>query len=231
MTTTLRRRGIARPLDSAWNTLVTSLGPVSRLKLDETTGTTATAAVGQNGTYATGTTLGNAAAVADGGTSVSTDGTSGEVSIPVNALGLATAGSVVLLFKSTESGVIVWRDQSGAGGSGTFTQLNAGNVQTRINGTTRTHPTITGPTYYDGNWHLYVLTTDGTTCTLYLDGTQVDQWTQSATFSNCMGSPCHLGRNGNNSGAANFYVAAYDDWSVYNYVLSSTQVTALQGAR
>jgi hypothetical protein len=88
---------------------------------------------------------------------------------------------------------------------------------------------ITGPAITDTNWHHVVMTTNGTTVTMYLDGSSVGTATHyTQTFSS--GAAVYLASYTTTSGQANFW-GGIDEVAMYNTTLSSTRVSAHYAAR
>ena len=76
---------------------------------------------------------------------------------------------------------------------------------------------------------MYVLTSNGTTPKLYIDGTLALSWSKTANWS-AISTLYRFGRNGANGTAADFYGGTYDDVSVFNTEISSTDVANLWAA-
>jgi len=218
---------------STYDSVLTALSPSARWKLDDTTGATAVATIGSDGTYTSMTfgALGNPGLVSDGGTAVTTAGgsTSQFVQLPLPTL--TTAGTFILWSahgNGGSSGLPIWRDNTSAGGTGWFQDISGTNPLVRINGTSHTVSSVVASTLRTGSRHLYILTTDGSSVKFYIDGTVVDTWTKSAAFST-MNDSILLGRNGANSATAT-YGGTYDDVSIVNSAITATDVTNLWNA-
>lgn len=200
-------------------TAITSL--IGRWKLDDTSGTVVTAAVGSNGTYTGPPTQGVTGLVQDGGTAVTTDGSATTFSVP------ATTGQTSIAFWSAHgaggaAGTPIMRDATSAAGSGWFIDISGTNPIVRAAGTSHTVTTVTASTLRTGSRHLYVLQSDGTNVALFIDGTQVDTWVQAGAFSTLAWI---FGKNGNVAGQ--FYGGTFDDVATFNALLSPTDVTNL----
>lgn len=208
---------------ASYDSVVTALSPISRWKLDDTSGTTAVATAGTAGTYAGTPTLGATGLVTDGGTAVTFDGNTQEVQLPRPTI--TAAVSIVFFYKGTDGAY--FRDQTSTGGTGWLITSNT-SVTVRVSGTDHTVVGITAAAINDGNRHMLALTTDGTNVKFYVDGSLIDSWTKTST--GLGSSPLHLGRNGNATGTANFFAGTYDDCSIFASTLASTDISALWAA-
>lgn len=211
----------------SYNSVLAGLTVVSDLALDEASGTTATASVGTNGTIAgTGVTYAAAPLLGDGGTGALVfDGGSGEVTVPTTGL-LSTAGALAFWCSNTDAMMV--RDHVTTT-SGWLLASNGTNVTVRANvNTSRNTPTLSS-TVNDGVRHFFVVTTDGTTCKVYIDGAVVDSFAAAQAFST-IHSPMHFGRSGNNLTVANYFAGTYDRITFFGQNLSSTDVTNLWNA-
>jgi len=222
-------RFVASGGGSAYDAVINALSPSARWKLDDTTGTAAVATVGSNGTYNSSPTLGATGLVGDGGTAVTTNGTSSAIELPMPTLG--TAGSIILWSAhgaGGADGVPIMRDRTSAGGTGWFIDITGtGGINVRVAGQNHGIASVTASTLRTGARHLYVLTTDGSTVTFYIDsGTPVDSWARSAAFSN-ISTAFRLGQNGN---ASQFYGGTFDDFAIVNSVITGTDVANLIAA-
>ena len=188
--------------------------------LDETSGTSAadSSGNGHTGTYFNSPTLATAGLLTDGGTSITTTSTA-FVEFPFGTVS-ASPFSVEDWYKYTSSStpLIPWRDATGS--NGWFLRLDQTNIAVRVSGTDRTTSTLSS-TVKDGNRHQFVLTVDGTTNKLYVDGSQVDSWSQSPATAPL--SPLKVGKNGT---AAQYSPGIYDAVSVYASALSAARVLA-----
>jgi len=117
-------------------------------------------------------------------------------------------------------------------GTGSYTQRNFGiwqsnsnTIRAFINGVTSG---VTSPsTYADNTWHHCVVTyTPSTSLILYIDGSAVDTNTTSisSAINNNTGN-LEIGRWG-----SDYFNGKLDAVSIYNYALSSSQVTTLYGS-
>jgi hypothetical protein len=77
--------------------------------------------------------------------------------------------------------------------------------------------------YSDGKWHYAVVTFDGTTVTLYLDGLPVATKLASGTPDSGGEEPIRMGAN--SDALANFFVGNVDEVRVWNAALTAQQVT------
>src|SRR4026208_2545607 len=76
--------------------------------------------------------------------------------------------------------------------------------------------------YSDGKWHYAVVTFDGTTITLYLDGLPVGTRIASGTPDSGGEEPMRMGAN--SDGLSNFFVGNVDEIRVWNAALTAQQV-------
>ncbi|HSA74359.1 MAG TPA: LamG-like jellyroll fold domain-containing protein, partial [Nitrososphaeraceae archaeon] len=77
--------------------------------------------------------------------------------------------------------------------------------------------------YSDGKWHYAVVTFDGTTVTLYLDGIPVGTRAASGTPDSGGEEPIRMGAN--SDALANFFIGNVDEVRVWNTALTAQQVT------
>jgi RHS repeat-associated protein len=189
--------------------------PSAYYRLGETSGSTAADSSGHgvNGTYGASKTLGTAGAIA-GDTDKSATDTSTSVA-------LMTAPSASLPSGNSARSLEVWMRTSGLGGSD-FPIVGYGGVQLRgdwnnelklyINGTFQTLAAAPFP-MGDSNWHLYDLTFNGTTVTVYADGTTV------LSFAVTISTDA-------TSFALGPWTADFDEAAVYPAALSAARVAA-----
>jgi hypothetical protein len=219
---------------TTWNTLatvatanynttvnaITSL--IGRWKLDDTTGAVAVASVGSNGAYVSSPTLAASGLVQDGGTAVTTDGAASEITVPVG-----TSQAAIAFWAAHgaggAAGIPMMRDSTSTAGTGWYIDISGTNPVVRADGTNHTVTTVTASTLRTGAKHLYVLQTDGTNVTFFIDGTQVDTWVKVGTFPTAA-TNWHFGKNGT---AASFYGGTFDDIATFNATLSTTDVANL----
>lgn len=183
------------PLDPAWHKVaalydasahssaVLALNPAAYWRFGESAGTTATDASGnaRHGTYGQGPTLGVAGLLTgDADTAVRFDGVDDDMSFP--AVGVTGAFSYAVLFERTGA-------PTGGGSHHTLgSRLNGGAdglyprllideasgdalVQWRDAGSVDRNLSVAGLNATTGRHH-FVVTHDGTTCRLYMDGTE-----------------------------------------------------------
>lgn len=128
---------------------------------------------------------------------------------------LGTAGTVELWWKYTTAASIFFRDNTSASGTGCF----LADTYLRWGGTNYSHSGLSG--INDGLWHHLVVTVDGSTITLYVDGVSFASWSSSKAFSSIV-SPVWFGRNGTNS--TQWMPGGFDEVAIYDYALTSVQV-------
>lgn len=207
--------------------------PLAYYRMDEASGTTEydVSTNGNNGTISgSGVTYSQSGAItADSDKALLLDGTAGDIALPSTLnpngwsaisvecwvkLSNVTFSSQPTIFASdtsggTNKGFSLWLDASGAGmhfviGNGT-TNADAHWVTTLSAGT----------------WYHIVGTWNGTTITLYVNGTS----RATASLSGTIGASTHTPIIGHNPGASGDYLpATSDEAAIYNYALTSTQV-------
>jgi len=166
---------------TAYPETVLGTGPHSYWRLDESSGAAAASSVLANegtdqGTY-TGVALGQPGPLA--GSAATAAGFTGlsYVSLPMTALDSASYQSVALWFKTTATGgVLLGSARDAVGNSSTTSGPYTPNLYVGTDGALRgefaqgsQNPISAGPVA-DGHWHMAVLTSAGSTQSLYLDG-------------------------------------------------------------
>lgn len=207
--------------------------PVAYWRLGEPSGTTAYDASGSafHGTYGGTVTLNQAATPikSDNNTSALFDGSTGNVAIPA---GLSTAGysgfSVecwVKLANTTfvQNPRLIANSHTDSDNKGfeLYIQKSANSFNMTI-GNGSTFANANWVTTLDTNWHHVIGTWNGTTITLYVDGTS----RATASLSGTMGTPSSaiaLGYADTYNG--DFLPGSLDECAIYNYALTGTQVT------
>jgi Concanavalin A-like lectin/glucanases superfamily/K319L-like, PKD domain/Bacterial Ig domain len=76
--------------------------------------------------------------------------------------------------------------------------------------------------YSDGKWHYAVVTFDGSTLNLYVDGVQVDTQSASGNPANGGSEPVRVGANSNNP--SDYFVGSVDEVRVWKTALTYSQV-------
>nr|WP_308284435.1 LamG-like jellyroll fold domain-containing protein [Streptomyces flavotricini] len=216
--------------------------PAGYWRLDEASGTQMTgkiAASGVNGTY-TRATLGAPGAFGFGdATSARFEG-NGYAKLP--GLGVTTTDqSVELWFKTTKPGVL-YSDQELVmpdPGVSTYTPVLYVGTDGKLHGqyyTANTAATnVSATTVTDDEWHHAVITAQGGTQTLYLDGAQVAQ-VLNKPISLQANKHTYIGAGFANGwpaspGAVSYFTGQIDEVAVYRRPLTATQVSAHYGAR
>ncbi|MCX3058378.1 LamG-like jellyroll fold domain-containing protein [Streptomyces beihaiensis] len=175
---------------SHYRTAVLDANPASYWRLAESSGTSAASEVAVNegndaGTYNSGVSLGTAGPLPGSPTTAATfNGTSGHVSVPAEALHQGKNRAISLWFKTSAPGVLIG-DQSHAidgttSASGTWAPVLYVGSDDKLHGHwwsgSGTGGTAFGSTgtVTDNAWHHAVLSSDGATQTLYVDGAKQD---------------------------------------------------------
>ena len=116
-------------------------------------------------------------------------------------------GNGAVLFGYDTGGYLLWMDASGA-------------LHFNRNGEVYS---TTGPTIADTNWHHVAMTFSGNTVDFYLDGNLADSVSHSVTFT--FTTPAGIGcyADAKNQG----FLGSLDEVSVYNRVLTSTEIQAI----
>jgi hypothetical protein len=213
---------------ATYDSLITAIsGLVGRWKCDNASGTTLTASTGSNGAIAaSGVTYSSTGLVGDGGTALTLDGSTGELTAPVS--NSQPVGSLIIWWKFTSDAGTIFRDNTSSAGVGWRMDISGTNPIVRANGTEHTVSTITSASLKDGLRHMFVVTMDGTTAKLYVDGVQVDSWAKTGDFS--MSTPAHFGRNGTTTGTANFFGGVWDDIAYFSTTVAAADISALYAA-
>lgn len=226
-------------LDVYKNTVLKN-GAVGYWRVDEALGTVMADSSGNDydGVYVGGVTLGQAGALADNDAAITLDGVSGYAKVP-DTLALRITGSLsieawVKYTDLTNFGFIVSKvDGPGYNGYELFRQNGTGKLRFssyQLAGPGNLVFDIQSPANYNnGLWHHVVGTFDGTTAILYVDGVSVVSGGPSAFPLVASTSELRIGQRSGDGGS--FFNGSVDDVSVYNVVLSPTQVAALRAAR
>ncbi|MBA8795578.1 hypothetical protein FHX74_003214 [Friedmanniella endophytica] len=161
---------------------VTGGGPALYWALDETSGTTAADSSGNSrtGTYRGTVTRGiTQACVRDGGSAITTDGSTGYVSANAT-LTCPVACSEEVWFRtiSTNGGLLIGIGSANTGGSLTLDRpvylTNSGQVAFGVvNGVLGKVVVVSSGSYNDGNWHHVLATSGSAGLRLYVDGVLV----------------------------------------------------------
>lgn len=195
--------------------------PSQYWRLGEASGTTAVEEVGtDDGTYVGTVTYGEPGIVA-ANTAVATPGTTGnEITLPNPAVTTTCSIEFWAIWRGGSGVQALMRDNTGGGGwiigyvSTTF-------LAWRVAATSRTTSVLIAD-LQDGIFHHYVVTKNGATATLYVDGVQVDT---GAAFANTAAlTPWHLGRNGTQP--TEYTDATYDEVAFYPTELTAGDVLA-----
>jgi hypothetical protein len=186
-----------------------------------------------------GVTFNQAGWSGDGDTAALFDATSGYANVGnVAALAYTARLSVVAAFKSSNSLrflVIVSKALSGSN-KGWGLALDSGKVRFfAYNSAGVAVFDVSSPaaTYADGAWHQVIATYDpivANTVKIFIDGSSVATATPSGT-PDANTARVLLGAIDHGLTAASLFDGSLDELALYPYVLSSTQVTALNGAR
>ena len=199
--------------------------PSAYWRFGESTGTTATAELGPNGTYTGGVTLGQTSPlVGSANTAMLLDGTSGYVSVPSNAaldlgdgpftleawIKRTAAGHTDEIFQKTGNG---YRIRFGSGNTLVFSKGSAGNEIVR-----------TTSTIADTNWHHVVVTRPAAgTPVIYFDGAA--QPLSAVTAQTMANTTTALTIGTDAAATPNFLGGRVDEAALYKTVLTATQVS------
>ena len=211
--------------------------PAAYWRLGETSGTSVADSAGASaGTLAGNVTLGQAGALADGTTAMRFDGADAtRVTIPASAALTAINGANAITMEAWVNPQTLTLPEhfrifySFPGNAASYLGLYDGSGSAKvilalvINGAQRT--VTVGPSLAVGAWTHVVATYDGTTLTLYENGSAVGQVTG-------LSGPVAIGTQGVRLGG--YAIAGHqynfdgrvDEAAIYNYALSATQVAA-----
>jgi hypothetical protein len=207
----------ASPTSRYREAVVATTGLAGYWRLGEQSGNTATDETNSAaGSYLGGYTLGQPGALtADANTSVSFDGTTGEMTAPA-ALS-STSGSLEGWFK-WQGGVALMRDGSSTTGAGWILAYDiGGSLYYRLGGTSFSTGIPTA-SVRDG-WHYFVATKDGPNVAFYLDGQLKHSATGAGNAPPTM--PWHVMRNGS---YAQFTQGQADEIAAYNTAVPDSTV-------
>lgn len=207
--------------------------PISYWKLDETSGTTATDAVGgNNGTYTGGYTLNQPGIPSTGRPSALFNGTSGYVALgtpaSLNITAAWTLEAWVYLTSTPNGSAVIGEQYTGAGNPILYELgfgLNA--LSANLEGgyyTGSAWKTITGSALSLNTWHHIVCTWDGTMLRLYADGAQVASGAQSPGPTAGMNA-LYIGRRHDAIGSP-FFPGRIDEVAIYSTALSAARITS-----
>ncbi|HLY26038.1 MAG TPA: LamG-like jellyroll fold domain-containing protein, partial [Aggregatilineales bacterium] len=206
--------------------MVSSDGPVSWWRLGEASGTIAAdSADGNNGTITGGVTLGAPGAIAgDPNTAMTFDGSTGYINIPFSS-NLDIANDLTLE---------AWANPQSLSGNPTSV-AEKGVYNYRI-GTVNNHwrgSIFFSGVLYDvispgaavaGQWAYIVLTRQGTTLTLYVNGAAVATTQVPSGLMDTGANPMTIGRK--SSASSDFFGGSIDEVAVYNTALSASRIQA-----
>jgi fibronectin type 3 domain-containing protein len=203
--------------------------PISQLKFDETSGTTAADATGSgwNGTLVGGPLWGSGRT----GNAVDLDGTNDYVALPTGVVSNATTSTIsawvnldavsnwmrIFDFGSGTSTYMFLSPKNGANGKIRFAIKLNGSAEQIIDGQSAL------PT---GGWHHVAVTLNGATGTLYVDGQQVGSNTAMTLKPSDLGATTQnwIGRS---QFADPFLNGRVDDFRIYSKALGSNEVAVL----
>ncbi|MFI7672301.1 RHS repeat-associated core domain-containing protein [Actinophytocola sp. NPDC049390] len=229
---------------SHYRSAVLDAKPESYWRLGEAEGTGAgseiTVNLGEDAATYSSVTLGTAGALAGGGTAATFNGTSSRVDLPNGVVKKTRDGAVELWFKANTTGtggpLLGYQDRAfGTTPTRGVPVLYVG-MDGRLRGqfgTTTVAPMTSPLAVNDGTWHHVVLSSLGTTQTLYLDGVRIGQTT--ATLDHALLTFNQLGAaTATNpsawpqwgSAATRFWSGAIDEVAVYSRPLGAAAVAA-----
>ncbi len=196
--------------------------PSAYWRLGESSGTTAVAEVGPNGTYtASGVTLGQTSPlVGSANTSMLLDGVAGYVSVPSNA---------ALDLGNGPFTIEAWVKRGASGHTDDFIQKTSTAYRVRFGasnklifgkGSSASIITSTN-TYGDTNWHHVAVTKNGATANMYIDGALVPGTFTDITLTNVV-SALTIGFD---PIVPNYLSGRVDEVALYKSVLSATQIS------
>jgi hypothetical protein len=213
---------------SVYSDVILSDQPASYWKLDEAAGTTATDAMGAaNGTYTNGPVINQTSGVKNADKAVSFDGVNDYVTFGdvYDETGVAPF-SMELWLKPTTANQSTYRVilSKWSGGAGWALQIDPSTNRLEF---ARYAGGVNGQSVYSAGavsfttWSHVVVTYDGSTLKLYVNGTQDDS--RSATHS--LPNSAQATTLGGDPTAGQYLPGLLDEVAIYGYALSATQVT------
>lgn len=201
--------------------------------LDETSGTSADDKVGSNdGTYVGTPTLNQPGAMG-GQNGVQMNGTSHDLTIPINGYTGLTAISLFGWYQpipgGTSGGAQAFRNNTSTGGTGWILNVAAAGTPFRINSNDGALPWYDDDRFSNAIGRFWCLTYDGTTARYWIDG---ELWGESAITTSVSSfstnSPLHMGRNG--STASSYSAGIWAGVGIANRVIDASEVQTLYQA-
>lgn len=225
---------LALPLRAHAQCTLPSDGLIGHWTLDETSGTTANALVGPNGTLNNGMTAGTATTAGKVATGLQFDGTNDYIGVP-NFAGVNNLAAMTLSgwFKAdTLTGVtqrLIHTPSNNfalyinVGNEISFEVFASGNGYKYAEANTGIQP---------GVWyHVTAVYENGETLKIYRDGQHRTTWTDIAPVGLINTDSPNIEMGYNAGGANNPFDGALDDVRIYNRVLSDSEIAALYATR
>ena len=209
---------------------VLAAGPAAYWRLDETGGTSAADQTGTNpGTYSNVLLNQPGALSSDSNRSASFDGTQSYVRVPASAsLNMTSAVTVEFWAKrrTISNGYQVLVGKPGDGRSkyeNYSVWLTPSNKVTAYFGNGKSVVSVQTPPITDTNWHYFVVTDNGSTVRMYLDGALKQETTTTLQLT-ANNQPLNLGRSNDSNGF--FFNGWLDEVAIYPTALSAPTILA-----
>lgn len=173
-----------------------------------------------NGSYYTAGKVGNWAGIFGG--------TSTYVNVPGSAYAFSGPFSISLWMNENSSAVseVVVSEQTGGAGTGYFINTYPTNTEVQIAITSSTFSYTTGPAPYFGTWEMVTMVYDGTSLSIYINGSLSGSAVSAAPY-NPSGA---LVMGETQRGGFHDFSGSLDDVRIYNRALSPAEIMALYNA-
>ncbi len=212
---------------SDYSARVTSDGPTSYWRFDETSGALVDKRGFENGTYLGGTQRGVAGVLAgDADGAVSLDGSSGYLDVPSDPAWTPAAFSLEIVVKPSAlpDNRTIW-STIGPGFAGWWLNTGpSGNVRMFIGNGSGFLFGADGPVLSGGQTYHLVATYDGSVSRLYVDGALVSTGPATTMAPDVGGNVMRFGAY--STGPGQYWPGVLDDASFYPYVLTASQIAA-----
>lgn len=205
--------------------LTTFGGLTSRLKLDETSGTTAVDELGvASGSYVSSPTLGVTGLVNDGGTAVQTG--VGYINAPGG--NDPTAKSMIFWWKAVGGGTpTIWGNTGTTSSNRSdFDIITGSSLNLRVRGTNHTVNVSGGINLLDAAKHFFIITSDSTTWEVFVDGASQGTFAQATALATAFNGNLNFGRHP----SLGVFAGVHDDIAFSSNKATSTDAANLYSA-
>jgi RHS repeat-associated protein len=209
---------------SAYETDVLGDSPSIYYRLGDSSGTTATDSSGNsyNGTYGGSTTLGVSGAITSDGDTAVSQGSTGTPVTYTGGSGISTGNasrSAEVWYKTSTSGGQPF-EWGKAGTQTAFGLILTSNTNVELEDWTYGLNFRSPRPLVDGNWHYLVVTYDGSTATVYLDGASLG----SQSFGHTMATTSDTLTVGSDVTGSESINGSVDEFAAYSSVLTPAEV-------